>query len=273
MSSKKFQVVNESTVYINDTVYVESIEPGYFEFDLQTPHGPRLRRQPFETRDLLDFENSPANAIIKEAEHFWTLKDAYKARGETHKRGYLLYGPPGSGKTSLIAQLIAKFLASGGMVFDYEDGVDKMIQHIQDIPAHADQRFMVLLEDLDNYYQNDEDLLQFLDGAIQIHNLLVIATTNYPQKIEPRIINRPSRFDRVMEIGMPSAAQRESYIREKAQNQMSNAQINKMVLDTEGMSMAHIKELLLATELYGLDYECTLKRLTVLPDFSKYEED
>jgi len=54
-------------------------------------------------------------------------------------------------------------------------------------------------------------VLNLLDGVKQVDNIIYIATTNYPELLEERILNRPSRFDRRFHIGTPSAEVRKFY--------------------------------------------------------------
>ena len=49
--------------------------------------------------ELIRFPNTVADAIISEFESFWNKKDEYEKRNEPHKRGFLLWGPPGGGKS------------------------------------------------------------------------------------------------------------------------------------------------------------------------------
>jgi len=66
------------------------------------------------------------------------------------------------------------------------------------------------------YDEDEQALLQLLDGGIQHSNTVIIATTNYPENLPDRIINRPSRIDRIVEIDMPTREMREIYINKKA---------------------------------------------------------
>ena len=71
-----------------------------------------------------------------------------------------------------------------------------------------DRKIILILEDIDNFINVDKalltKLLQILDGSNKLDNIITIATTNYQEKLEERIANRPSRFDRRYEIGLPS---------------------------------------------------------------------
>src|ERR1044071_3929822 len=64
--------------------------------------GPALRKQELNTDDLLVLPEPNSEEIYREFERFWTLEDVFQRFGFLYKRGFLLWGPPGSGKTSLI---------------------------------------------------------------------------------------------------------------------------------------------------------------------------
>jgi SpoVK/Ycf46/Vps4 family AAA+-type ATPase len=88
---------------------------------------------------------------------------------------------------------------------------------------------VVILEDIDSIAGESRSqtsrLLNILDGVKQIENVVYIATTNYPEKLEERITNRPSRFDRRYRVELPNEEIREAYIKHKL-NDEDLAQIN-----------------------------------------------
>ena len=91
-------------------------------------------------------------------------------------------------------------------------------------------------------------------------NTIIMATTNYPEDLDDRIINRPSRFDRIEQIGMPSAGQRKIYLIEKSKS-LSLEQIDQWVEDTDDFTLAHLKELILGVEVFDISYDEILTRL------------
>jgi len=85
-----------------------------------------------------------------------------------------------------------------------------------------------------------------------IHKAVFLATTNYPEKLGSRILNRPSRFDKKFFIAMPNRLAREMFIRSRLENE---SEIQKWADDTDGLSIAHIKELFVATKILGDSYD------------------
>jgi hypothetical protein len=260
-STHQFAVRGHEYHPIGETA--QSLPAGFYSADYGID-GPYFERKEVETRDLLRFEDSAGDLIISETELFWKLAEKYEAMGEAHKRGYLLYGPPGSGKTCITAFLMHDFIAQGNLVFEYDNALPELITALRQVPAEKDRKIMILLEDLDNWMSGgnaEHKLLQFLDGSIQHKNTLIVATTNYPEELAERIINRPSRFDRVMEIGMPSSKMRLEYIKAKSIKMRTEAEMQVLVEDSEGFSIAHLKELLIALDIFGGDYNEILFRL------------
>lgn len=103
-------------------------------------------------------------------------------------------------------------------------------------------------------------MLALLDGESQISNVCNIATTNYPGKLGARIINRPSRFDERIYVGMPSPEAREVYLRNVAP-EINDQTLVRWVADTDKMSVAHLKELAVAILCLDQDYDDVIKRL------------
>ena len=101
-----------------------------------------------------------------------------------------------------------------------------------------------------------------MDGVKQIENVVYIATTNYPEKLQERITNRPSRFDRRYKVEMPSNEIRRSYIKNKLSDQdISNIDIDRWVKETDNMSLSHLKELIISVVVMGKDFDEALNSL------------
>jgi len=100
------------------------------------------------------------------------------------------------------------------------------------------RQILAIMEDLDSlvHEYGESAFLSLLDGENQINNIVFVATTNYPQKLDKRFKNRPSRFDTVKYIGMPSAQARDTYIRAKIKD-VSEKDIKQYVSKSEGYSV------------------------------------
>lgn len=90
------------------------------------------------------------------------------------------------------------------------------------------------------------------DGFEQNHGLIVLATTNHPERIDPAIIDRPSRFDRKYHFNLPTLEERCSFLaiwqqRLAAEISWNSDQIESTGGATEGFSFAYLKELVISS--------------------------
>lgn len=260
----QFAKVGDSYATVGPTH--NNIPPGLYFITPDSQYGYLINPKVITTRDLIRFPGTITDEIITESEIFWTKRDAYHEEGEPHKRGYLLYGPPGSGKTSLITFLTQDFIRQGHLVFEFTWALPAALNDIKKLPQLSNTKILITIEDIDGFVDQDEQtVLQFLDGSQQMDYMMVVATTNHPEILKGQLKNRPSRFDRVCFVPTPGTEEREVYITKKmAKFNPTDKVIKEMVKDTEGFSLAHIKELIIATQLIGNSYEEVLKRLKSL---------
>lgn len=122
-----------------------------------------------------------------------------------NKKGILLYGPPGNGKTTEIMSLFATAAEEKIRIFIVDRGVDfSDLTSFRDMLS-ADPTVFVL-EELTQRTDKDgtEELLTFLDGETSWDNSVVIATTNYPEELPANLVDRPGRFETFLEYGNPT---------------------------------------------------------------------
>lgn len=115
---------------------------------------------------------------------------------------------------------------------------------------------ILVLEDLDSLL-NDENrsfFLNELDGFEENEGILTIATTNFPERLDPSIIERPSRFDRKYTFELPAIEERRRYLQmwntglEEALR-IEDELIEKIAGLTNGYSFAYLKELCISAFL------------------------
>jgi energy-coupling factor transporter ATP-binding protein EcfA2 len=240
----------------------ERLPPGMYRCDL-TPLGPTLIRQAVNTDDLLELPDDATSDIIAEFDKFWTLKPAFAERGFLHKRGYLLYGPPGSGKTSCVALLIARLIRDyGGVVLlvDNPASVSNCLSLARKI--EPERPLIAIMEDLDALVAKfgDNEYLAMLDGEMQVDGICFLATSNYPEHLDKRFVDRPSRFDTIREIAMPSAKARRVYLQSKEPS-LSELELEQWIRLTDDFSVAHLKELIIAVKCLGQPLKVAVYRL------------
>jgi ATP-dependent Zn protease len=113
---------------------------------------------------------------------------------------------------------------------------------------------LVVLEDLDAMIDNRTRafFLNELDGFQTNTGVVVLATTNHPDKLDTAILDRPSRFDRKYYFPLPAGSERLAYINNWNRELQSDLRVSqggapKVVRETEGFSFAYMKELFLAS--------------------------
>lgn len=147
-------------------------------------------------------------AILADLHRFFASHDRYEVLGIPWRRGYLLYGSPGTGKTSLVTALASELtlnvcslsLASGGL---NDDRVNALLSSVP-------PRSLILIEDIDSFFrQRDQATSQMklsfsgfinaLDGVASHEGSVIFMTTNYPELIDDAVI-RSGRVDFRMEL-------------------------------------------------------------------------
>ncbi|MCC6511893.1 MAG: ATP-binding protein, partial [Pirellulaceae bacterium] len=147
---------------------------------------------------------------------FLKSEERYNRLGIAWRRGALMIGPPGNGKTHCVRALVKELAVSSLYVQSLSHPyytADEMWQQVFD-RARGLRPCVLVLEDLDALVteENRSFFLNQLDGFEQNHGLIVLATTNHPDRIDPAIIDRPSRFDRKYHFNLPSLDERIDYL-------------------------------------------------------------
>ncbi|KAK9462817.1 BCS1 N terminal-domain-containing protein [Lipomyces oligophaga] len=178
---------------------------------MYTSWGPEWRPfgQPRRKRTLnsVILDEGVAEHIVADVKDFLSSGNWYYDRGIPYRRGYLLYGPPGSGKSSFI-QALAGDLDYNICILNLSEQnlTDDRLNHLMN---HIPERSVLLLEDIDAAFnqreQTDESgfrnsgvtfsgLLNALDGVASSEERLIFMTTNHPERLDPALI-RPGRVD------------------------------------------------------------------------------
>lgn len=253
-------------VYWGATSTYDELPPGLFRCSVADGIGPILMRQDIETDDIIELPNSVSTSVLREFETFWDLEDEFAARGFLMKRGFLFWGPAGSGKTVLINTMIKKLIArqKGIVVFIDEprmaSGALRMIRQIE--PSRP---IIAVIEELDALIEKfgENEYLALLDGEAGVSNILFLATTNWPERLDRRFLDRPARFDTVTYIGMPSAPSRRAYLTSKEPS-LKDDELDQWVRMTEGFSIAHLRELIVSVKCFKQPLEDVIRRLEAM---------
>ena len=231
---------------------LQKIEPGIYTVDFSRDHGIYCKKMDIKSDELFVFSDSISEKLLKEINNFWEKSERYKQNNLVHKRGILLEGFPGTGKSSIISILCKEIISKGGVVFKI-NGIRNLDTYFEFIrygfrEIQPETPVVTILEDLDQYEEVESELLDFLDGKTHLDHHVVIATTNNTELI-PDTYLRPSRIDLKIEVPLPSEQTRREYFKFK---NTPEDEIENLVKQSEDFSLADLKELYVC--IYLLDY-------------------
>lgn len=179
--------------------------------------------------------------------------------GQHLKRGLLLHGPPGTGKTHTVRYLTGRLAETTVILL-----TGRSIRFIDAAAALARrlQPSMVVLEDVD-LVATDRDytpdgnpllfsLLDAMDGVGADADVTFVLTTNRADILETALADRPGRVDLAIEIPRPDAGCRERLLRVYVRDLAVDADLAPVVAGTEGVTASFVKEMIRRTVLASL---------------------
>ncbi len=206
--------------------------------------------------DDLVLANDLKSEIIRDFTSFLAARGEYERHGVPWKRGVLLVGPPGNGKTHCVRALIKLLGVPCLYVQSLQSRYGEEASNIENVFARAKEvsPCCLVFEDLDAmiHDKNRSVFLNQLDGLESAPGLVTIATTNHAERLDPAIVERPSRFDRKYHFGLPGAEERRAYLalwNAKMSDAMrvDDAGRAALVAATDEFSFAYLKELYLSS--------------------------
>jgi hypothetical protein len=215
----------------------------------------------FEAIKSASFDNLILPAKLKreiqdDFANFFAAREIYERRRVPWKRGVLLIGPPGNGKTHTVKALINQTKQPCLYVKSFKSYWGTDHDRIRDVFTRARKTTpsIVVLEDLDSLIdnQNRAFFLNEMDGFAANTGVVVLATTNHPEKLDPAILDRPSRFDRKYYFNLPACPERLAYLVSwngslEPELRLSEPTLPNLVEATDGFSFAYMKELFLSS--------------------------
>lgn len=190
--------------------------------------------------------------VVGDVKEFFKSEKFYVDNNLTYKRGILMYGLPGTGKTTLCRKILHELNSKTyNIIVDGNEEVGEgLFSFIT--KTFKNKPKVLIFEDIDSMEQRQRSsLLNFLDGVKDTHNTFYIATTNHPEQMDGAILNRPSRFDTVKEIELPNKESREKLLLHYFPS-LEGDELSKAIRDTEGFSGAYFKELFVFCKLRGV---------------------
>lgn len=207
------------------------------------------------------FDNLILPSVLKreiqtDFRQFFDSRAVYDKYNVPWKRGALLIGPPGNGKTHAVKALINELKRPCLYVKSFKARYGTEQESMRCVFQRARQTTpcLIVLEDIDSLVDDKgrSFFLNELDGFALNTGVVVIATTNHPERLDSAILDRPSRFDRKYYFELPAAEERRAYLAAWNENlqidmRLSAAIAERIVEGTEDFSFAYMKELFLSS--------------------------
>jgi len=216
---------------------------GNFEKDKQLFNS--IKSTTFETLILPD---SLKHQVQNDFQQFFNSREVYERYGIPWKRGALFIGPPGNGKTHTLKALINQLSKPCLYIRSFKSDDDNEEENMSEVFKRARMLSpcVLVLEDLDSMISNENRsfFLNELDGFQANTGVVVLATTNHPERLDPSILDRPSRFDRKYYFELPRERERLAYVAKWNQDlqiemRVTERAAKEVVRGTEGFSFAY----------------------------------
>ena len=188
-------------------------------------------------------------------EGFLESKDFYLKNKMPWKRGVLLYGSPGNGKTSIIRTIMSMYNFKPITILPGAND-----EAIRQAFSYAEEQSPSLLyfEDLDSILEKNDmsSFLNLMDGIAAKNGLFVLATANEVKKLKSSITERPSRFDRKFDIPLPNQEMAYIYIKRQFGDNISTKKCRELSKNSEKyeFSYAYLKDLYISSMFEALSH-------------------
>ncbi len=213
---------------------------------------PKLKKE-IETNSLekLVLSATSRETLRTDIQSFFESESLYRELSIAWRRGVLLTGPPGNGKTAVVKAIINLIQRPTIVVRELAGYRTTVRQGIERVYAMARRMApsIVVLEDIDSLIDSRSlsYFLNELDGFASNHGVLTLATTNHPEKLDSALLKRPSRFDRKIYFGDPQKPERIAMLKLllnpiPVERNLSAGELEVVAKRTKGYSFAYLKE-------------------------------
>lgn len=264
----------------------EVAKPGIFSL-YKTMAGLKLEKTEFTKDDVLkDFVST--KEVTEKIDKFFKAIPRYETYGIFAKRGGLLFGPAGTGKTTIIAEICRKYSADGKtfVLLWHTDKVDAgdvkdFIKHLQ---YEGVEKMILVAEDIGGIeidqarIRSESALLSLLDNQEQTFKIpvYIAATTNYPENFMGNLTNRPNRFDDKIRVGYPKPEARKVLLKFYDKENLLDEEALTLIgsKKCEQFSPAHLREVIIRSAIHDQSPAKTIKEMIKeVEDFNRAFEE
>lgn len=283
-SSQVFKLKNTNIILYNSQIGWVCKKTDFPKFK-EVIEGWRLTPSSYNLKSLEKvFWTEKTLSLKRDIEFFSMSKKWFDKKDLPYSRSYLLYGPPGNGKTSVI-RAISEFFHSVPESFSFTakyDDPDTSFQNwitgkeknkynleesdlcssrnwrdVEDDTTNSNPKIRILLlEDIDRFFSKENTvqlpvsfstLLNSLDGVVQRKNSIIIATANNPEKIDSQVLCRPGRFDLRVPFEAPTELMIKEFIKKISDgDQLTEEAMSSVASMCKGHSLSFVKGIYLS---------------------------
>lgn len=256
-----------------DTRYV--VNPGVYTVAMNAQDNFELKKTSFLSEPILE-SYVQTKEVSSKISKFFNKLDVYKDYGLFPKRGMLLWGSAGTGKSLAISMVCRKFVEEGKTTVILWATDKFRPQDIKDFfknfKYESTERLILVMEDLGGVEIEGQQmpsmssLLSLMDNIEQTFTIptMMVATTNFPENFLENLTNRPQRFDDVIEVKRPDPSIRPEFLTFFSKGKASEDDLNK-IKDKKynDLSIAHLKEIVIRSAIYDLTLSESIDQIYV----------
>lgn len=225
------------------------VKPAYSIYPLIGRHADEIGNDPQMQPVDKHYIDPSLDVLMQEAEAWLTGVEWMRERGIPHRRGTLLEGPPGTGKSSLV-RAIAEHYGVPLVIIDLATCSDYDLVKVREITRTPS---IVLFEDIDNIFDGRKNIvdresdkvsfdafLNLLSGVDAIEGMIFV-TTNHPEKLDEALL-RPGRIDRRVTVPLLNGKGRHR-LAHRIMRGCSEFEIDDVLSTAEDQPAAHFENL------------------------------
>lgn len=231
-------VQSQDNFFLGDYKGHEALPAGNYHMR-DSMQGPYIQLAPVELKEAITLDGGTTEYICNRVKQFLSpgVKAKYESVNIRYSRNVLLHGEPGTGKTMSVRQL-AKYVVeelNGVVLWDLGS---KFFANYHRFVS-PDRFVLLVFEEFDSHLDmQEEGFLSLLDGVNSRSNTMVIATTNYFDRLSPRVY-RAGRFDEILEVKTPNLSERNSYLTQKFPS--ISEEVRKQIVEaTDGVPISEL---------------------------------